>query len=312
MKTAFLRVTEIWVPTSDGKALELSRGDYGPLTEFADTAAKTKFEFGEGLPGLAWQHGRPVVMHELKKPLFVREEDAAKIGLTCGVAIPVIKGTEIQAVLTLFCGEDADHIGAIEVWHAAPNESDLSLHDGYFGTASRFEFQSRNMTFRKGIGLPGLAWEEGTPHVMDDLGRTKRFIRKDSAVTSGITRGIGIPLNCTAPGDWIITILSALDTPIARRFEVWHTNEAQDTLSFGVGICESGADLQSAYAQLPISKGSSTLGRVLADSRPWLSLTMEGEDAKIAASCGSAELTKIFAMPVFAGDRMTSVMAWYS
>ncbi len=311
-KKPFLRVTEVWTPSDDGKELVLARGDYGSLSEFEDTSENTKFALGEGLPGLAWQEGRPVVMHELKKPMFVREDVAARVGLTCGVAIPIVRGTETLAVLALFCGDDEEHIGAIEVWNAASDSNELSLHDGYFGTATKFEFQAKHMNFRKGIGLPGITWEIEAPVIMDDLGRTKRFVRRDSADLSGITRGVGIPLNTTADGSWILAILSAMNTPIARRFEIWHTNETEDALTFASGVCESGVDLSNAYMQVQIPKGSSTLGRVLNDGRPWLSSMMNGEDPVIAASCNDVQLTKIFAMPVFANERMTSVIAWYS
>ncbi len=311
-KRPFVRVTELWVPNADGQKLKLARGQYGELSDFETVSQDLEFAFGEGLPGKAWKDGHPIVMHDLSKPLFLREDAARKVGLTCGVAVPIIKGEETKAVLVLLCGDSEEHLGAIEVWNAPPGEPDMGLSDGYFGTASKFEFQSKHMKFRKGFGLPGLAWESGTPIVMGDLGRTKKFIRRQSAETSGITRGLGIPLGDRDDGTWVLTILSALSTPIAGRFEVWLPSDDGNGLVFNTGICESGADLGGAYEGLSVSKVDSALGRALHDGIPWISTSIEDEDPEVSASCKAAELSRLVAMPVYSGEKLNSVVAWYS
>ncbi|MBL8564676.1 MAG: GAF domain-containing protein [Hyphomicrobiaceae bacterium] len=310
-RVAFVRATEVWVPSSDGSHLSLASGQYGPLTGFADAAERTNFSIGEGLPGRAWELGYPIVFHELKQPLFVREAAAAEAGLTCGVAIPIVKGDETKAVLVLFCGDDATHVGAIEIWHAPEDTPDLALHDGYFGTADRFEFQSRHISFRKGFGLPGQAWENNAPVVMGDLGRTRKFIRSGTAGQAGITRGVGIPLATRAKGTWILAILSALGTPIAGRFEVWNV-AGGNRATFVDGLCESGTDLGKAYESVEIGPGDTAIGRALRDGVPTLSDKVDLEAQAVAASCAAAKLSRMVAVPIFEGQQMTSIVVWYN
>jgi hypothetical protein len=60
----------------------------------------------------------------------------------------------------LFCGDDAPHAGAIELWHNDPGIShEMGLVDGYYGSADMFEFNSRHTTFPRGFGLPGRTWK---------------------------------------------------------------------------------------------------------------------------------------------------------
>lgn len=311
-KSSFVRVAEVWVPTPDGTQLSLAYGQYGSLASFASESSDTKFARGEGLPGRAWELGHPIVFHELKRPMFVREEAAREAGLTCGVAIPIVKGDATKAVLVLFCGDDAEHIGAIEIWHAPQTSSDLKLFDGYFGTATKFEFQSKHISFRKGFGLPGLTWQSDAPIIMGDLGNTKRFLRKDSADQAGITRGLGIPLQSQDGDTWILALLSALGTPIADRFEVWRATDDGRSLVFENGLCESGSDLGKTYAAVEIPAGDTTIGRALRDGVPAISDRVTDEVAAVAGSCAGAELSRMVAAPIYSGDRLTSVVAWYN
>lgn len=310
-RVPFVRATEVWMPSADGHQLALACGQYGPLTSFAQTAEKTSFTLGEGLPGRAWELGYPLVFHELKRPAFVREEAAAESGLTCGVAIPIIKGEETKAVLVLFCGDDAEHIGAIEVWHAPNDTPDLKLFDGYYGTADRFEFQSRHISFRKGFGLPGLAWHNNAPVVLDDLGHTKRFFRRGQAKEAGITRGVGIPLTTRSPGTWILAFLSALGTPIAGRFEIWHVDNENKAV-FADGLCESGVDLAKSYEGVEIEPGETSIGSALRNGIPTLSEQVDLEVPAVAASCAAANLSRMVAVPVFEGEKLASIVAWYN
>ncbi|MGE0855149.1 MAG: GAF domain-containing protein [Hyphomicrobiaceae bacterium] len=300
------------MPSPDEKQLTLACGQYGPLTSFADTSKQTSFALGEGLPGKAWEAGHPIVYHSLKRPAFVREEAAAEAGLTCGVAIPVIKDTKTIAVLVLFCGDDTEHVGAIEIWHAPLGFVDLKLFDGYFGTASRFEFQARHISFRSGFGLPGMTWQSNAPVIMDDLGRTKRFIRRDSAEQAGITRGLGLPVQSKLPGMWVLAFLSALGTPIADRFEIWQVVEDGSALAFQSGLCESGSDLNAAYSGLKIRADDTALGRMLQQGIPLLADDLEKEVSPVAESCATANLSRMVALPIYSGSQMTSVVTWYN
>jgi len=256
-KKSFVQAIEVWVPNEDRTRLKLHRGSYGNLAEVANESHGMEFEKGQGLPGRAWAEEHPVIFKDLQVDEFLRRDVARQSGLTCGVAIPIFRGDELTSVFVILAAEDADHIGAIEIWHAPAGESELSFVDGHFGTATKFEFQARHVRFSKGFGLPGLVWQERMPVAMADLGRTKRFFRRDSAQEAGITRGLGLPVGRIDRDTYVLNILSALSTPIVRRFEIWVPGE--DGLTFQSGVCESDADLASQYADTRITSGDNPI-----------------------------------------------------
>ena len=69
--------------------------------------------------------------------------------LTRGVAIPIFAGDILLAVLVFLCGDDEDHVGAIELWHNDPAQSaDMGMVDGYFGIAEEFPVGRATYAFR--------------------------------------------------------------------------------------------------------------------------------------------------------------------
>jgi hypothetical protein len=182
MKT-FIRVVELWVPDRTGTRLEYGGGLCSDeFSEFREISENTLFAFDEGLPGRAWAAGHPIVLTEFSNSYFKRADEAREVGLTCGVALPVFAGEFLMAVLVLWCGDDAKHVGAIELWHNDPEVShEMGLVDGYFGTADMFEFNSRHTKFPRGFGLPGRVWKAGMPLIIKDLHNSKRFLRWEEA-----------------------------------------------------------------------------------------------------------------------------------
>ena len=250
MKT-FIRVTEVWVPSKDRTQLELADGLYGSLQAFREVSEQMRFNYDEGLPGKAWAARRPIILKDLANSYFLRTEAAGEAGLTCGVALPIFAGDFLMAVIVFFCGDDEEHVGAIELWCTNPTEPyELRLVDGYFGTAEYFAFFSQTMRFRKGFGLPGLVWQTGMPLIMKDLGRAETFLRRDSAVKVGINKGLGIPCFFDPSQIYVMTFLSALGTPIARRFEIWTPDEKGDGLTFHAGDCDKNPNLAADYTSV--------------------------------------------------------------
>ncbi len=310
-KRSFMRATEIWMPSADGRHLEFSNGLYGPLSDFERVSRQTRFGFDEGLPGKAWAAGHPIVLKDLVGSYFKRGEAAQAAGLTCALALPVFAGDALIAVMVLFCGDDREHVGAVEVWHAASGAIEMRLVDGYYGTADVFEWYSRHIGFMCGIGLPGAVWETGMPVVLADLGRSRRFVRWESAERVGINRGVAIPCG-RDPGDpWVLTFLSALDTPIANRFETWIPITNGSGLVFDAGYCEHGVDLAAVYRSVVISPDAGTFGRVLNTGAPAIATDVSLEPHPVSASVRGTSLTSMVAMPVLTAGRLDAVVAWY-
>ena len=264
--TPFIRALEYWVPSNDRSMLEFGGGHYGAATRFA-AISPSLLRPRRRPPG---QAGKPASDRaEGVRGLVLRRIAAARAeGLTCGIAVPIFAGDFLNAVMVIFCGDDAAHAGAIELWHNDPHEShDMTLVDGYYGnTGDTFEFISRSVSFRRGTGLPGMAWQQEAPIFLEDLGRGPGCRRADSAVEVGISRGFAMP--GSTPGDehYVMAFLSALATPIAQRSR----SEADGAAS---GWCARSASANR--------KAARTACRAIARG--------EGRSARIRTGCGDRE-----------------------
>ncbi|MBJ3763741.1 GAF domain-containing protein [Maribius pontilimi] len=299
----FVEVTEIWIP--EGDRLVLSGGVYGPHDRFAEASRAETFALGEGLPGKAWAEARPVVLKAFDGSYFKRTEAARQVGLTSAVAIPIFAGRTLKAVVVVLCADDATRTGAIEVWAEA--DGILTLADGYYGAATHFEWVSQHTSFPRGQGLPGGVWSALTPILMRDLGSGYRFVRSESAGQAGLTTGLGLPIPVPGGATFVLTLLSAKGTPIARRFEIWDARAAKtgtrDAAKLVDGICERDGPLwdpENAGRERVATAWEGPIGRVLATGVP---VAETG-----AAAQGYAMMV---AMPIHRGGELAHVVAWY-
>jgi hypothetical protein len=270
-KKTFIRTLEFWVSDASGSLLEFGGGLFGECRRFEAATSKLCFGRGEGLPGQAWEAGHPVMLTSLQAPAFRRAAAAQAEGLTCAIALPVWVESQLRSVTVLFCGDDQEHAGAIELWHNDPDEGvDLTLDEGYYGTTGdTFEFLSRSTAFRAGTGLPGLTWARKGPVLMPDLGRGSGFLRADSAVKVGINRGLGLPCASVDGQHYVLALLSALATPLARRIDVWEPDALNARLAHSFGFSEDGdAPADAAAAASPID--GDTLEQVYRSGVPQL------------------------------------------
>ena len=312
MKT-FIRVVETWVPDRESTLLEFGSGLYGNARQLGAASRSMCFGRGEGLPGRAWEEARPIVLKQLEGSYFRRGRAAAADGLSCAIALPIFSGEQLRAVMVIFCGDDEAHAGAIELWHNDPTDSpDMVLDEGYYGsTAEVFEFISRQTAFRKGIGLPGLAWESGLPVFMPDLGKGTRFMRSDSATLVGINRGFALPCSGRGNDVWVMAFLSALATPIARRFETWLPDADARHLQRHEGFCEKFGALGAGGADERIERGEGALGRALSTRTPFAGDQASYEPGPPGIAARAAGLDSLVALPVLREGRVVAVVAWY-
>jgi hypothetical protein len=299
----FVEVAEVWVP--EGDKLVRSSGAYGVHDDFGWASVSESFAKGEGLPGKAWAEARPVILKQFEGSYFKRKRVAQAAALTAAIAIPVFAGDELKAVLLAFCSDDAERIGAIEIWKA--KDDVLVLDDGYYGAASQFEFVSQHTHFPKGHGLPGGVWAANTPILMRDLGSGYRFIRAESAGKAGLTTGLGIPI--PVPGDdiYILTLLSARGTPIAHRFEIWDARSAVVGRGSAAilldGICAREGKLWDDENERRIAAWQGAAGRILGSGLP----LAEGSRASgITAGYDTA-----VGLPVYRGAELAHIVNWF-
>lgn len=310
MKT-FVKVIEVWVPGRDRTRLELGAGLYGQYKGFREISELKRFSYNEGLPGRAWATGRPVVLTQFDDSYFRRIDAAKQVGLTAGIAIPIFAGSFLLAVAVFLCGDDEKHAGAIEVWGQNPGRhGDMTLVDGYFGTLENFESASRRVSMERGEGLPGRVWEKRLPMIIEDLGHARTFLRSRDAEEAGMTTGLGIPCIRSQDELYVVTFLSARETPIARRFEIW-VPASGGGLVFESGHCDQDPNLDMGYSSSSIAKGEGIIGRVWLTGVPAVCDDL-GDDRSVAGrSAGLAGLSSMVAMPVIENSALKAVVAMY-
>ncbi len=226
--------------------------------------------------------------------------------------MPVFAGDYLLAVVVFFCGDDEDHVGAIELWHNDPSKSyDMGLVEGYYGIAENFEYISRRTLFRPGFGLPGLTWQNAMPVIIGNLWHSEKFLRKDDARKAGLSKGLGLPFLYEPGQNYVMTFLSAMGTPIARRFEVWVPNEDRSGLVFADGHCDRVPDFAQDYAQAQLSPGQSVVGHILTKGLPVIHESIHEESSVIGASTLKADLRTLIALPVMEAGRIKAVVTFY-
>jgi len=306
----FIRAAEVWVP-KDGRLLH-SGGDYAHSPAFAEASVAESFAKGEGLPGKVWERERPIVLKRFDGSIFKRAEAAARTGLTSAVAIPVFAEDALKAVLVLFCSSDADRMGAIEVWEH--REERLILADGYYGSATEFEAASQAISFGHGQGLPGGVWAANTPVLKRDIARAGSFLRSEQAASVGLKTGLGLPV--PTPGEhvgehvFVLTLLSAPNTPIAHRFEIWDARPecvgATRQAQLVDGLCKYEGALWSQrnppVDPLMASAWKGPVGQVLGTGLPYVQREGTGLPAGY---------TSMFALPIYHGADLAHVVACY-
>ncbi len=312
-RKTFIRVVEVWVPGNDCSTLEFSAGLYGSASRFGALSRQMCFGRGEGLPGAAWEAGRPIVLKQFEGSNFRRIQAARIEGLSCGIALPIFAGDFLTSVLVIFCGDDEAHSGAIELWANDPAASrDMTLDDGYYGTTGdAFEFISRRTAFRKGTGLPGLAWESGLPFFQEDLGKGARFLRADGALQVGINRGFALPCATRGRSHFVLAFLSAMATPIVRRFETWLPDADGERLHRSGGFCEATGTVSEAAGADFIERGQGTLGRAFFTGVPAIGDAAASEPGLVGAAASVAALESVVALPVLRDGRLVALVAWY-
>jgi hypothetical protein len=144
---------------------------------------------------------------------------------------------------------------------------------------------------------------------MPDLGKGTRLIRSDSAVKVGINRGFACPCATRGHDIYVLAFLSALATPIVRRFETWMPDARGATLQRHEGFCESAGALEAS--SLRVESGHGAIGEALATAAPAVAERLDEEPAAVAANARAACLKSMIALPLLRDGRVVTVVAWY-
>jgi diguanylate cyclase (GGDEF)-like protein len=101
-----------WIPSVDGMTIECSSAWYcrdGALEKFRTHSLASPLALGQDLPGQAWSSREPVWVRDVTRhDDFRRTALAQEAGLKTGLALPILVGDEVVAVLEFFMREAHD------------------------------------------------------------------------------------------------------------------------------------------------------------------------------------------------------------
>ncbi|MCP5145558.1 MAG: hypothetical protein H6978_12195, partial [Gammaproteobacteria bacterium] len=281
-------------------------GIYPGLETFEAASIDKTFTFDHGLPGKVWASGAPQVLSKLNGSYFERCDEAAASGITAGLGIPIFAGDYLKAVVVFLCGEEDDKKGALEYWHCdGAADYDLSLASGCYGNLKDFEYLSHRTHFRKGFGLPGMAWAQNMPVLLSELGQSQKFARAQSAHEAGFVTGIALPIYHMDGQVNIIVMLSSLETPITHRMEVWAMSGDRKELRWHMGFSGTDSWQDEFQARTGQAVESGVLSEVARTGRPriWRELF------ELSESAGTAPVERpCLAFPIIEAGRCRYVV----
>ncbi len=295
----------------DGKTLELSSGLYDDMPYFEAVSRGMTLGRNEGLPGRAWTAGHPIVLKNLSNSYFRRGDAAFAESLTCAIALPIFRKDALTSVLVQFFGDNRYQRGAVEMWHAPPGSAELALADGYFGRADDLARASRETRFACGEGIPGSVWQSGMPLIVPDLASDDVFLRRDSAERPVSHRAVGIPCPASDASNWVMTFLSARNSPLARRFEVWVPDAALGKFTLAAGYCEIAGALADIHATTDVPIDNGLFATVRTTGVPIIGKNLTKVNDAVARAASAAGLASVIAMPIFTTGEFRGIVAWY-
>ncbi|MEQ1485918.1 GAF domain-containing protein [Methyloglobulus sp.] len=154
---------EVWCnDPANRDTLRVMDGYYGTLKHFENISRQVNMPKGEGLPGLAWATGMPVLMEDISKLTeFSRAADAQQAGITTGIGIPVVNSNEETYVMTFLSAKATPIAKRIQIW--IPEGKQLVCRQGHSKNSNNLAEMFETITVSKGDGALGRVWLTGMP-----------------------------------------------------------------------------------------------------------------------------------------------------
>jgi hypothetical protein len=315
---SFIRAAEVWTPSDDGSLLVLASGAFGAARRFAAISRQMCFGRGEGLPGRAWDEGRPVLLKRFDGANFRRTDAAHAAGFSCAVALPLFVADAFSAVLVVFCGHAAGAASALELWHHdARVTTDMTLVDGAYGPGAQdFESISHETYLPRGVGLPGLAWQRGEAVFVEELpASTARFVRAAQAAEAGMRRGLAIPVGSRVEDGHVVAFLAGATLPLAQRIERWVPDRASACLRRAFAFSELHGRYSNLDAEVPLTPAppgaTASIVQAWSSGVPAINEQPVDEVGAPAAAAASVGARALLAIPVVWDGAVVEVVALY-
>ncbi len=163
---------EVWCDdAANPDSLQVMDGYYGTLDHFAAISKALAMPKGQGLPGLTWASGMPVLIENIAAANeFKRANEAAQAGITTGLGIPVASGDNRSYVMTFLSAKATPISKRIQIWKVEGEK--LVCQTGYSKHGNDLAEIFEALTVEKGAGALGRVWLTGVPSI---TGTVRKF-----------------------------------------------------------------------------------------------------------------------------------------
>jgi hypothetical protein len=171
---------EVWCnePT-DLHSLHVMDGYYGTLDYFENISRLIKMSKGQGIPGLAWQTGMPVLIDDIgSADKFSRSADAQLAGITTALGIPLVNSNQEIYVMTFLSAKATPIAKRIQIW--IPEGQHLVCQQGYSKNHNNLAEIFETLPVSKGVGALGRVWLTGMPMITGNLEESEYSAELDS------------------------------------------------------------------------------------------------------------------------------------
>lgn len=138
--------------------------------------------------------GKDVIL-AFVRDIAERKKTEQRLALQYTVTRALSEAASLTEATPLVLQSICEHVGWDhgEVWFVDTEKSVLR-RSGEWNCSSEFCTISRNMTFARGVGLPGRIWAEERPIWITDVANEPDFIRITAASEAGIHAAFGFPI----------------------------------------------------------------------------------------------------------------------
>jgi len=161
---------EVWSNQRSSKlSLAVIDGYYGSLRHFEQISRDISVSKDQGLAGLAWAQGLPVLIDDISKADgFIRANDAKQAGITMGIGIPVSDNLSASYIMTFLSAKATPLAKRIQIWVPDPQGEQLICLEGYSKNPNELAQLFETTTVTKGVGALGRVWLTGMPVITGD------------------------------------------------------------------------------------------------------------------------------------------------
>jgi hypothetical protein len=157
---------EVWSNRQQADYISVLDGYYGTLHQFEALSRQIKMAKGEGIPGLVWASGKPVLIDNIGQPeAFVRGVEAQQAGITTCIGIPIAKHGDETYVMTFLSAKATPLAKRIQIWLPNKIGQCLVCQQGYSKDNNELAQIFETLTVKKGEGALGRVWLTGMPEI---------------------------------------------------------------------------------------------------------------------------------------------------